>query len=159
VATPTFNTFHHAVGIRDATTTTIRLYLDGVLVGSVNDPTTATLTGDVNDLIGRRNACNSYDVFYGLIDEVMIYNRALSSDEVQQIYLAQGGLPSLSISNAAQNVVISWPSPYTGFVLQQNSDLTTTNWTSFDGTINSNSTTMSATITPAAGNLFFRLEQ
>ncbi len=31
------------------------------------------------------------EYFYGLIDEVMIYDRALSAKEVKQLYKAQGG--------------------------------------------------------------------
>jgi hypothetical protein len=42
-------------------------------------------------------------------------------------------------------------------VLQQNSDLTTMNWPDFSGTVNTNGTTLSATISPTTGNQFFRL--
>ena len=66
--------------------------------------------------------------------------------------------PSLTISlTNSHTVVISWPSPSDGFVLQQNSNLTTMNWLEFSGTINTNTTTKSATISPATNNLFFRL--
>ena len=66
--------------------------------------------------------------------------------------------PSLAISLTGPNaVVISWPLSAAGFVLQQNSDLATTNWPDFSGTVNTNETTKSATISPATNNLFFRL--
>jgi FG-GAP-like repeat len=66
--------------------------------------------------------------------------------------------PSLTISlTNSHTVVISWPSPSDGFELQQNSNLTTINWLGFSGTINTNTTTKSATISPATNNLFFRL--
>jgi hypothetical protein len=53
---------------------------------------------------------------------------------------------------------VSWPN--TGsYTLQQTGNLSPANWTSFGGTVNSNSTTMSVTITPPTGNLFFRLKQ
>ena len=153
--------FHHAVGVRDVnrTTKTLRLYVDGVLVASVPDTTTASLVGAFDDVIGRRNWCGTYDPFYGLIDEVMIYNRALSSDEVQKIYVAQGGLPSLSISNAVQNVVVSWPSPYTGFVLQQNTNLAAADWSTNGLVISDDGTNRSTFISPPIGNSFFRLKQ
>ena len=68
------------------------------------------------------------------------------------------GSPSLAISLTEPNtVVVSWPSSAAGFVLQQNSDLTTTNWPDFSGTVNTNGTTLSATITPTTANRFFRL--
>ncbi|SPE54741.1 membrane hypothetical protein [Verrucomicrobia bacterium] len=39
------------------------------------------------------------------------------------------GAPSLTIYLTSTNtVVVSWPSPSPGFVLQQNTDLSTTNW-------------------------------
>jgi len=153
--------FHHAVGVREVNGNdkTVRLYLDGVLVDSAPDPTTATLAGPYDDVIGRRNWCGSYDPFYGLIDEVMIYNRALSSDEVQKIYVAQGGQFSLTVTYTGTSVVVSWPSPSTGFVLQQNSDLATTSWSTNGLVISDDGTNRSSVISPPQGHLFFRLKQ
>jgi len=67
------------------------------------------------------------------------------------------GAPTLTITHSGNNVIVSWPSPSTGFVLQQNSDLTTTNWTTSGG-VNDDGTTKSVTITSPTGNLFFRLK-
>jgi hypothetical protein len=70
------------------------------------------------------------------------------------------GAPALAITFTGPNIVgISWPSPSTGFVLQQNSNLATTNWTTFGGAINDNGTIKSVTIIPPTGNLFYRLKQ
>jgi len=153
--------FHHVVGVREAegTSKTVRLYLDGALVAAAPDATTATLAGPYDDVIGKRNWCGTYDPFYGLIDEVMIYNRALSSDEVQKIYVAQGGQFSLTITNATTSVVVSWPSPSTGFVLQRNSNLATTNWSTNGLVILDDGTNRSAAISPPTGSSFFRLKQ
>ena len=69
------------------------------------------------------------------------------------------GAPRLAILNTATNaVVLSWPSPSTGFVLQQNSDLTTTNWTRVDLSVGDDGTTKSVIVTPAAGHRFYRLK-
>jgi hypothetical protein len=66
--------------------------------------------------------------------------------------------PSLAITlTGPKNVVVSWPSSSGGYVLQQNSNLTPANWLNFSGTVNTNGTTVSATISPATNNLFFRL--
>jgi hypothetical protein len=68
------------------------------------------------------------------------------------------GSPLLTISLANRDTaVISWPSSAVGFVLQQNSDLATKNWSAFSGTVNDNGTIKSATITPLTGTQFFRL--
>ncbi len=45
------------------------------------------------------------------------------------IYISQSNpTPSLNITRSGGSVVISWIVPSTSFVLQENSDLTTTNW-------------------------------
>jgi hypothetical protein len=67
------------------------------------------------------------------------------------------GAPLLTIAYSGPKAVISWPSSSTGFVLQQNSDLTTTNWTASVFTLSDDGTNKSITITSPTGNLFFRL--
>jgi hypothetical protein len=68
--------------------------------------------------------------------------------------------PQLSIRRAGSNsAVVSWPSPSAGFVLQQNMNPGTTNWTDYTGATNDDGTSKSVTISPAAGNMFFRLKQ
>ena len=69
------------------------------------------------------------------------------------------GAPTLTVTQSGNNVMVSWPSPSTGFVLQQNGNLATANWITSGFTVSSNSTTMSITIPSPAGNLFFRLKQ
>ena len=55
-------------------------------------------------------------------------------------------------------VVVSWPSTATGFVLQTNSDLTTTNWGDYTGPVNSNGGINSVSLNKSTGSLFFRLK-
>jgi hypothetical protein len=71
------------------------------------------------------------------------------------------GAPQLTINFNSQTptVTVSWPSSATNYVLQQNSDLSTANWSNFGGTVNDNGTTKSVTISLQSGNLFFRLKQ
>ena len=66
------------------------------------------------------------------------------------------GAPLLTITRSGNSVTVSWPSPSTGWTLQQNSNLATTNW-SASGGVSDDGTNKSLTITPATGNLFFRL--
>jgi len=56
------------------------------------------------------------------------------------------------------NVVVSWPSSATGYVLQTNTDLTTTNWGDYTGTVDSSGGTNSVTFKKSEGSLFFRLK-
>ena len=70
------------------------------------------------------------------------------------------GAPLLQLARTATNtVVIWWPSPSTGFVIQQNGDLRTTNWAAPQQTVTDNGTTKSIVIAPPLGNLYYRLKQ
>jgi len=55
-------------------------------------------------------------------------------------------------------LVISWPSPSTGFTLQQNSNVGTTNWTNVAQTPADNGTTMSVVVPASPGSKFYRLK-
>jgi uncharacterized protein (TIGR03437 family) len=67
------------------------------------------------------------------------------------------GAPTLAIARSGDSVIISWPSPSTGYSLQQNPDLTMTNWTTFSGTVEDDGTTKSVIISAPTGNNYFRL--
>jgi hypothetical protein len=70
------------------------------------------------------------------------------------------GSPLLTIQWINPTTVkVSWPSPSTDFVLQQNNDLKTANWINYSGTVNDDGTTKSVTISPPSGTLFFRLKK
>ena len=77
------------------------------------------------------------------------------------LYAVQSpGAPMLTIQWInATTVKVSWPSPSTGFVLQQNNDLNTANWSNYPGTVSDDGTTKSVTISPPSGILFFRLKK
>jgi hypothetical protein len=67
------------------------------------------------------------------------------------------GLPNLAITHAGNSVIVSWPNTGT-CTLQQNSNLAATaGWAASGYTITTANGTNSITITPPAGNLFFRL--
>jgi len=70
------------------------------------------------------------------------------------------GAPRLTISLTATNtVLISWPSPYSGFALQQNSNLSTTNWVTLTNTPITIGSQNQVTMPPPTGNQFYRLMQ
>jgi hypothetical protein len=70
------------------------------------------------------------------------------------------GAPLLTVTHVGNQVIVSWPSPSTGFVLQTNGNLAHTNsWASYGGSIGDNGTVRSTTNAPPPGNLFFRLKQ
>lgn len=84
--------WHHVAGVRDTGSVprSLRLYLDGSLVGTVVDQATGALASNTPDVIGRRNLCGTLNTFNGLIDEPAVYNRALSDQEIAGIFRAGG---------------------------------------------------------------------
>lgn len=76
------------------------------------------------------------------------------------IALVQNSGPVLSIAYSNKAAIISWPYPSTGYVLQTNTNLYTTNWANYTGAIvtNFNGTgSNDTTIAPPTGQVFFRL--
>jgi hypothetical protein len=65
---------------------------------------------------------------------------------------------ALSISASGGNIIFSWPSPPGSFVLQQISDLTTTNWTAVTNTVATTNYLNQVMFPPAAASQFYRLE-
>jgi hypothetical protein len=65
-------------------------------------------------------------------------------------------VPKLNINPSSNIVNVSWPSSWTNWTLQQNSDLATTNW-STSSAIADDGTNKNLIITQPNGNLFFRL--
>ena len=65
---------------------------------------------------------------------------------------------AMGITLSGTNLVLSWPSPPGGFVLQQNADLTTTNWTAATNTPTIINQQNQVILSPANGNQFYRLE-
>jgi hypothetical protein len=64
----------------------------------------------------------------------------------------------LNINPSGTNLLVSWPSSTdTNFVLQQNLDLTTTNWMMSDFSISDDGTNKSVVVIPTSGSDFFRL--
>ena len=80
------NQWHHVVGVYDGITA--KIYVDKVLVGSTSKSgNLQTNTNRVN--IGRNpigDAVNGERYWNGKLDEVMIWNRALSSSEISSLY-------------------------------------------------------------------------
>jgi hypothetical protein len=69
------------------------------------------------------------------------------------------GAPLLSIARTTTNtVVVFWPSPSTGFLLQQNTNsIASVNWSNAPGTIQDNGITKTLIVNPPTGNRFYRL--
>ena len=76
--------WHYVVGTHDQTT--LKIYVDGVLQGSVSK------YGSGFDTLCYVGFDNDSNYFSGLIDEVAVWNRTLSDDEINMIYDANYGI-------------------------------------------------------------------
>jgi hypothetical protein len=64
----------------------------------------------------------------------------------------------LTIVKSGPDIIVQWPATWTNLILQQNSNLVTTNWTPTDTNRISNDGTKASLVLPSpSGNLFFRL--
>jgi hypothetical protein len=72
--------------------------------------------------------------------------------------LPPAAAPSLRILNTSTNtLILFWPSPSTGFVLQQNTNLITTNWVASTNAVNDNGDIRYTIVNSTSGNRFYRL--
>jgi len=112
------NRWYHLVGVRSGTTQAI--YMDGQLNASrtcSGDPIKFVGSGsDYKVNFGKISDVETPGAYYldGTIDDVRIYDRALSAEEIQELY--RGGLgpkafrpyPAEGAVNMDPNVVLSW---------------------------------------------------
>ena len=117
--------WHHIVGMRDGTS--LRLYIDGVEdpgLTAHDESTIATADYDIsgasqyNAYIGAIITNNTGDFheskfFNGLIDEVALWNRALTVDQISYLYNDGAGRPVIEPVSSYKAVAAS-----KGFVLQ-----------------------------------------
>ncbi|HID26358.1 MAG TPA: DUF11 domain-containing protein, partial [Methanosarcinales archaeon] len=99
ISTPV-NTWTHVIIVRDGST--LKGYANGV--HSVSVSITSSAEDDSSDavFIGRQDwICGANYFFHGILDEVRIYNRALSAEEIKAHY--EGGQTALTITKTASS--------------------------------------------------------
>ncbi|PXF60985.1 MAG: hypothetical protein C4B59_06445 [Candidatus Methanogaster sp.] len=82
------NTWYHVAGVLDRTTNTLKIFVNGSQMDSTSISGLGTINPSNPLWIGRYNraARSRYEYFNGTIDEVRIYNRALTADEIKEHY-------------------------------------------------------------------------
>jgi len=85
--------WHHCCFIRDAKNKKLFAYLDGELKEESDDTTTGEIANAADLYIGARKPGNTI-TYKGMLDEIAIYNRILTPDEIKQA--AKGKLPEVS---------------------------------------------------------------
>ena len=80
------NTWQHIVGVYDRSKQ--YLYVDGILRSSDSNPNVIPDWVAISEIsIGRRGQVGNTKYFDGSIDDVRIYNKALSASEIQALYI------------------------------------------------------------------------
>ena len=79
------NRWSFVTATRDSTGSITNIYINGVLSGTANQNSGAPVNGTSNVVTGIRLASTQY-YFNGSLDDIRIYNRALSATEVRQLY-------------------------------------------------------------------------
>ncbi len=80
--------WHHVVGTYTVSDRTARLYVDGDLSTSATTNCSSIQEGMTESYIGQNAASAARRNFNGRIDEVMIFDRALSASEVSQLFVS-----------------------------------------------------------------------
>ena len=78
--------WHHMVGVKDAPNNAMLFYQDGVLINSAGDNLGGPTTSDHDLFFGRRGNDASPWYAYMILDQVAIYRRALTAEEVLEHY-------------------------------------------------------------------------
>ncbi len=97
-----------------------KTYINGALVGSVNNTNGININGNSGISIGESNQANGFWwPTNGIIDDVAIWNRALTQEEITNLYLADTSCQSLVINTGIlsfnpvtyNNTVTIYPNP------------------------------------------------
>lgn len=133
-----------------------KIYLNGQLVASV---TGATHNVNNNPVSIGESPVFTGRFFQGRIDEVAIYNVALTPAQIAAAFQAAEGAPDLSITSAQNSVTVGWPTNFAGYTLQTNSSLTSPSWVSIPTPYNVSGSNFVFSNGFSDSSLFFRLTQ
>ena len=79
--------WHHFVYVMDDTNNLQKVYVDGVEKGSTTYTQSISYTGmGTNTFIGRHGNGGGNTDLNGVVDDVRVYNRVLSAQEIQDLY-------------------------------------------------------------------------
>jgi len=101
------NVWYHFVGVRE--TTTVRFYLNGELLDENTTPQILNINNQTNAEIGCHFLGSPLQCFDGIIDDIRLYNRALSESEIRLVY-NEGGYPNALVVDIGNNTynTIDW---------------------------------------------------
>jgi hypothetical protein len=123
------NQWYHVAVVRDDNAKTVTLYVNGIQDGSVSYAGIPVLTLQGDKLLGGSGPGFLRDSFSGLLDEVALFNRALSAAEIQNIYNSRAfGGDTVNIGSSANTL-----DPIQGAITVNGQGNTTLNFNDLSG--------------------------
>ena len=99
-ASVTVNAWNLVTVVYDNTINAAKYYLNGNLVGQKNYTITPSSNGDTNPMfIGKQGYSCDCNYFKGKIDEIGIWNRALTQEEITNLYNANLCIETISVTD------------------------------------------------------------
>ena len=96
------NNWHNFTYVRDVTSMKNLLYAEGILVAQTSFTSINNITVSGNPLLF--GACGGYEKYIGKLDDIGIWNRALTPQEIQALYLS--GQPCNPVSNSVSASIL-----------------------------------------------------
>jgi len=163
---PLLDQWEHWAVVYDGSSLT--LYRDGNTGpngGVASQPATGPMGGYLGYqdgiLIGSELAETADRNWNGLLDDVAIFNIALTQSQIQTVmsgdFSAFVPKPALSVGSSAGNITLSWPAAQPTFQVQSTSDLATGSWSAVSAVPVQNGVTLTVTVPVGAGTQYFRL--
>lgn len=88
--TVTTNEWHHIVGVYEPSSA-VQLYIDGILASEETTGIPASLANCASDVLIGTNSGATLQEWEGDLDDIRVYNRALTSTEISTLYQNTGG--------------------------------------------------------------------
>jgi hypothetical protein len=163
---PLLDQWVHWAVVYDGTNLTLyRNGNTGTNGGVAFQPATAPLGGyfgfQDGILIGSEMAQYGNRNWNGMLDDVAVFNIALSQAQIQTVmagdFSAFVPRPPLSASGSSGNIVLSWPAAQATFQLQSTPSLAPASWAGVTNVPAPNGSTLTVTLPAGTGTQFFRL--
>ncbi len=95
--TPSSATWYHIAAVFDGAADTIKMYVNGAQQGATCTGQTSTITdGGATFMVGAGQDAGPGNFMDGLIDEVGLWSKALTSTEITDLYNSGTGIPYLA---------------------------------------------------------------
>lgn len=103
------NSWVHLVLIREENVS--KYYIDNVLTHTATADSAGSTYNPISDFIIGSGRSTTNQFFHGIIDDIRVYNRVLSSSEIDDIYNESNPALSVSVNHQQVNNINIYPNP------------------------------------------------